>query len=98
MTYFETQKPHMALLNSEYDSVTPHFRSGKRYYNTKLREPVRYKSTLVLDRRLDGNGWFHMKTCGDKKDLFLLENRDVWDENTKRAEVFEVYQIGRFVN
>lgn len=88
----------MGLLNSEYDSVTPYFRSGKRYYNTKLRELVQYKSTLVLDRRLDGNGWFYMKTCGDKKDLFLLENRDVWDENAKRAEVFEVYQIGKFVN
>lgn len=95
---FADTEPCMALLNSEYDSVTPYFRSGKRYYNTKLREPVQYKSTLVLDRKLDGNGWFHMETCGDKKDLFLLENRDVWDEKTKRAEVFEVYQIGRFVD
>lgn len=87
----------MALLNSEYNSVTPHFQSGKRYYNTRLRTPVQYKSTLVLDKKLDGNGWFYMETCGDKKDLFLLENRDVWDENAKRAEVLEVYQVGRFV-
>lgn len=95
---FPDVEPLMALLNSEYDSVTPYFCSGKRYYNMRLREPVQYRSTLVIDRRLNGNGWFHMKTCGDKKDLFFLENRDVWDENAKRAEVSEVYQIGRFVN
>lgn len=87
----------MALLNSEYDSIMPYFQSGRRYYNTRLRTPVQYRSTFVLDKKLQGNGWFYMKTCGDKKDLLLLENRDVWDENAKRSEVADVYQIGRFV-
>lgn len=87
----------MSFLKSKYDEVVPYFRSAKRYYNATLRAPVQYKSTVVLDKGLDGNAWFHMKNSGDARDFVLLENRDMWDENLQCAKKGKVYQVGKII-